>query len=69
MSDKMQAIEEEIRKLEDRLQAMQQKEPQSKQMREIREATLTLLKDAVSDLRAQQKKLRARSPSKEGVEG
>jgi len=58
MPERIQTIEEEIKKLEARMEAMKNERPDSKQDRHVQQATLSLLKDVVRDLRKQQKKLR-----------
>ena len=57
MSEKIRAIEEEIRKMEIRIESLKKEKRDSKEDQEIQEATLPLLRQVVADLRKQQKKL------------
>jgi len=57
MSEKIGAIEEEIQQIEIRIESLKEEKCDSKQDQKIQEATLTLLRQVVADLRKEQKKL------------
>lgn len=59
MSDRIQRIDEEIRKLEDRLRAMDSEVPGSPEDQKVHALTRSLLHDVIRDLRTEQEKLRA----------
>jgi len=57
VSDKIETLEREIRKIEKRVTILKKKVPASKRERKIQEATLSLLGNVLNDLRKQQKNL------------
>jgi hypothetical protein len=57
MPDTIRAIEEEIGKIEARIQALKGEACGTDEERKVKEATLSLLKQVIKDLRKQQKKL------------
>ena len=58
MPDKIDAIEKEIQKIEDQMFNLKKEKPGSKHDKKIREATLSLLRNIIKDLRKQQRKLK-----------
>ena len=62
MSNRIEAIEKEIAKLEKRIGAIEEQTPDSKQDQKIQKTTLSLLRDVIKDLRQQQKKLQKSNP-------
>jgi len=57
VSDKLETLEREIRKIEKRATILKKEIPDSKRERKIQEATLSLLGNVLNDLRKQQKNL------------
>jgi hypothetical protein len=57
VADKIDAIEQEIEKLEDRLARIMQKKTVSEVDKKIQGETASLLKNVIEDLRKQQQKL------------
>ena len=57
MADKINAIEEEIKKIEDRLGKLKKNNAESELDKNIQVATVSLLKKVIEDLRQQQQKL------------
>lgn len=57
MADKIEAIEKEIKKIEDRLGNLKKNKAESELDKNIQKATVSLLKDVIKDLRQQQQKL------------
>jgi hypothetical protein len=66
MPDTIGAIEGEIDTIEARIRALRGETPASDQERKIKEGTLSLLEQVVSDLRKQQKKLARAAKAEEG---
>ncbi|HJX31626.1 MAG TPA: hypothetical protein VJ624_07230 [Thermodesulfobacteriota bacterium] len=57
MADKIEAIEKEIKKIEDRLGNLNKNKAESELDKNIQKATASLLKNVIKDLRQQQQKL------------
>jgi len=57
VADKINAIEEEIKKIEDRLGKLKKNNAESELDKNIQVATVSLLKKVIEDLRQQQQKL------------
>ena len=57
MADKINAIEKEIKKIEDRLGKLKKNNAESELDKNIQVATVSLLKKVIEDLRQQQQKL------------
>jgi len=57
VADKIEAIEKEIKKIEDRLGNLKKNKAESELDKNIQKATVSLLKDVIKDLRQQQQKL------------
>ena len=57
MADKIEAIEKEIEKIEDRLGKLKKNKAESELDKTIQMATVSLLKNVIEDLRQQQQKL------------
>ena len=57
MADKIESIEKEIKKIEDRLVKLKKNKAESELDKNIQVATVFLLKNVIKDLRQQQQKL------------
>ena len=57
MADKIESIEKEIKKIEDRLAKLKKNKAESELDKHIQKATVSLLKNVIKDLRQQQQKL------------
>lgn len=57
MADKIESIEKEIKKIEDRLVKLKKNKAESELDKNIQVATVSLLKNVIKDLRQQQQKL------------
>jgi len=57
VADKIEAIEKEIEKIEDRLGKLKKNKAESELDKTIQMATVSLLKNVIEDLRQQQQKL------------
>lgn len=57
MADKIESIEKEIKKIEDRLGKLKKNKAESELDKNIQVATASLLKNVIKDLRQQQQKL------------
>lgn len=57
MADKIESIEKEIKKIEDRLVKLKKNKAESELDKNIQVATASLLKNVIKDLRQQQQKL------------
>lgn len=57
MADKIESIEKEIKKIEDRLDKLKENKAESELDANIQVATVSLLKNVIKDLRQQQQKL------------
>ena len=57
MADKIESIEKEIKKIEDRLVRLKKNKAESELDKNIQVATISLLKNVIKDLRQQQQKL------------
>jgi len=57
VADKINAIEKEIKKIEDRLGKLKKNNAESELDKNIQVATVSLLKNVIEDLRQQQQKL------------
>jgi Mg2+ and Co2+ transporter CorA len=57
MANKIEEIEKEIQKIENKILNFQKEKPSSTRDRKIHKATLSLLRNVARDLRKQQKKL------------
>jgi hypothetical protein len=57
VADKIEAIEKEIKKIEDRLGNLNKNKAESELDKNIQKATASLLKNVIKDLRQQQQKL------------
>ena len=57
MADKIESIEKEIKKIEDRLVKLKKNKAESELDKNIQVATISLLKNVIKDLRQQQQKL------------
>jgi hypothetical protein len=57
MADKIESIEKEIKKIEDRLGKLKKNKAESELDKNIQVATGSLLKNVIKDLRQQQQKL------------
>ena len=57
MADKIESIEKEIKKIEDRLDKLKKNKAESELDKNIQVATVSLLKNVIKDLRQQQQKL------------
>jgi spermidine/putrescine-binding protein len=57
VADKINAIEKEIKKIEDRLGKLKKNNAESELDKNIQVATVSLLKKVIEDLRQQQQKL------------
>jgi len=55
--DKIEAIEKEIKKIEDRLSNLKKNKAESELDKNIQKATASLLKNVIKDLRQQRQKL------------
>jgi hypothetical protein len=69
VSDKIKALEEEIRKIEKRASLLEEEMPTSKRERKIRDATLSLLEKVLDDLRKQHKSLAQRDQEEDTDRG
>lgn len=57
MADKIESIEKEIKKIEDRLVKLKKNKAEPELDKNIQVATISLLKNVIKDLRQQQQKL------------
>ncbi len=57
MAGKIESIEKEIKKIEDRLNKLKKNKAESELDKNIQVATVSLLKNVIKDLRQQQQKL------------
>ena len=57
MADKIESIEKEIKKIEDRLGNLKKNKAEPELDKNIQKATASLLKNVIKDLRQQQQKL------------
>ena len=57
MADKIESIEKEIKKIEDRLDKLKKNKAEPELDKNIQVATVSLLKNVIKDLRQQQQKL------------
>jgi len=57
VADKIESIEKEIKKIEDRLVKLKKNKAESELDKNIQVATVSLLKNVIKDLRQQQQKL------------
>jgi len=57
VADKIESIEKEIKKIEDRLDKLKENKAESELDANIQVATVSLLKNVIKDLRQQQQKL------------